>query len=319
MKAWMRLLSITFTSRLLKKSITFGNNRLQGKDDFNIDVKIYKYMSTLKDSASVKITNLTYGEIIRLIQGQFYDVEIKAGYEDLGQRTIFKGGVLFISNSVNTRKENVIIISCASSLVARFGQRRISINLNSGINTYSALNYVCKRAGIPNSNISTQFKKDFIEDVISANQDAPSFMDSLTKNNTSVIANSDASDGSFLTLFNSKRSNSRIYKIDSNSVILSGGYPQLTKDGLTFDTLPSINYMCGDTVIIDNSLINIGSEIGSNPSPEAMSKGYYLDKEGKYMIYQMEYSLQNRGSNFSVKLYGKARGLISNYIGGLNG
>ena len=32
MKAWMRILTVTFTSEKLKKKITFGENYLQGKD-----------------------------------------------------------------------------------------------------------------------------------------------------------------------------------------------------------------------------------------------------------------------------------------------
>ena len=119
MRAWMRQLTVTFTSQLFKKSMTFGNNRLNGKDDFNINVKIYKYLATRKDEATIQITNLTYAEVIQIMQGQFYDVEIKAGYDDIGARTVFKGGILYITNSKSDRKENVINIKCGSQLVAR--------------------------------------------------------------------------------------------------------------------------------------------------------------------------------------------------------
>lgn len=314
MRAWMRQLTVTFTSQLFKKSMTFGNNRLNGKDDFNINVKIYKYMATRKDEATIQITNLTYAEVIQIMQGQFYDVEIKAGYDDIGARTVFKGGILYITNSKSDRKENVINIKCGSQLVARYCQSRIKFSLNSGINMYSAINYVCKKSGIPNSNVSPQLKKNFIEDVISENQTPSSYIDSLLQNNDFLIANSDSSDSSFLTLFNSKWSNSRVYRLDKNTSLLVGGYPTLVKEGLTFSTLPTINYMCGDTIVLDNSLIVLNP---SDSKGQALNAGYYLDKDGKYMVYQIEYDLQNRGANFSCKLYCKARGLISNYIGGV--
>ena len=153
---------------------------------------------------------------------------------------------------------------------------------------YSAINYVCKKSGIPNSNVSPQLKKNFIEDVISENQTPSSYIDSLLQNNDFLIANSDSSDSSFLTLFNSKWSNSRVYRLDNNTSLLVGGYPTLVKEGLTFSTLPTINYMCGDTIVLDNSLVVINS---SETKGQALNAGYYLDKDGKYMVYQIEFQL----------------------------
>lgn len=313
MKAWMRILTVTFTSKSLKKSMIFGENYKQDKPDVNIEVQGYKYMSTLKDACTIRITNLTYNEIIQLIQGQFYDVEVKAGYRTIGAQTIFKGGVLYISNSLGDRKSNTVIILCASNLVAKYGQSRLNLTLNSGINMYSALNFVCKRAGVPNSNISTQFKKQFLNDVMSVNNTAASWIDNLCSNNKNYIANTDGTTDSSFSIYDASKSNSRILKLNSKNVEIVGGSPQLTSDGLTFSLMPTLSLMCGDVVQIDNSIISIEVE---NQSEIKKNYGYYLDKEGMYTIFQIRYNLQNRGSAFSYNITAKSRSLISNIIGG---
>lgn len=316
MYAWMRILSVTFTSTKYKNKLVFGENYLDGKDDLNINVTINKYMSTLKDSATIKITNLTYNEVVRLISGEYYDVEIKAGYRSIGAQTIFKGGVLYISNSLDNRKSNTAIILCASNLVAKYGQSRLNLSLNSGINVYSALNFICKRAGIPNTNISTQLKKTFINEVINANDTVGSWIDKLCNSNQNYITNSDSITDSTLSIFNANKSNGRIINLSSDMVELVGGQPQLNKDGLKLSLTPSFPLMCGDIIQIDNSLIDISissdKDIQNNP-------GYFLDKEGMYMIYDISYNLQNRGPSFTSTLTCKSRSLVSNILGGSNG
>lgn len=315
-KAWMRILTVSFTSKKLKNKLVFGENYLNGKEDLSINVTINKYMSSLKDTASIKITNLTYAEIVRLIDGEYYEVEIKAGYRNSGPKTVFKGEMLYISNSLDDRKSNTAIILCASKLVAKYGQSRLNLSLNSGINMYSALKFICKKAGIPNSNVSTQLKKTMIEEIITTNDTAASWIDKLCNKNNNYIVNSDSIDDSTLTIFDAKKSSGRIFNLTSNIVQLVGGQPQLNKDGLKISLIPTIPIKCGDTIQIDNSLIDIHlnskEQIQNNP-------GYYLDKEGMYMVYEISYFLQNRGANFTATLTCKSRNLVSNLIGGING
>jgi hypothetical protein len=95
--SWLRQMEVSLTSVISKKRMTFGS----GTDYLGIDVQAYKYMSALKDNCIIKIMNLTYGEIARIIQEQFYVVEVKCGYKQgkgKGLRTIFKGQIIHISN-----------------------------------------------------------------------------------------------------------------------------------------------------------------------------------------------------------------------------
>ena len=314
MKAWMRVLRVTLTSRKLKKQMVFGNSQFTTGFDLAIDVSGYKYLSSLKDNCTVKLTNLTYNEVMQIIVGEFYDVKIEAGYRDSSVQTIFDGGVLYISNAREDATTNTVIILCASKLVARYGQSRINLTLNSGINMYSAIKFGLKRAGISEVTISEQLKKRILSDKENVADSPQSWIDKLTKINDSFCVNADSSvnPNSIVSIFDANRSNARVITLKRDQLDLSSGYPRLTSDGLSMAVLPTFGYMCGDVIKIDNSLIDI-----SVTSKDEISKNYgkYFDEEGCYMIYQIGYTLQNRGSSFSLDLTCKTRSLISNFTG----
>lgn len=315
MKAWMRILEVHLTSTLLKRKFVFGSNNDVEDNNLNITINGNKYMSTLKDSCTIKIDNLTYTEVISIIKGQYYDVEVKCGYRDTGAKTIFKGGVLYISNSLNADKTNTIIILCASQLVAKYGQSRLNLTLNSGINMHSAIKFVLRRAGITNAEISTQLKKQFLKDTLAIDDTAGSWLDKLTQTNTSYITNSDPSQttSSILSIYDSNKSNRRIFKLKDEYISLVGGYPQLTQQGLTLTILPSIPILCGDIIELDNSLISLPVQ---NKDEVTKNYGYFLDEEGQYMVIEQSFTLQNRGGSFSLTLSCKARDLVSKFSGG---
>lgn len=308
-KAWMRILEVHLTSKTLKRTRTYGSNE---NENFNISISGYKYMSTLKDECVIKIDNLSYADVITIMQGEYYDVEVKAGYKSTGAMTIFKGGVLYISNALNPDRTNTVIILCGSELVAKYGQSRLNLSLQSGINMYSAINFVCKRAGIQNSNISSQFKKKFLHDVVNCNDTAANWINKLTESNESYITNSDGTLGSAVSIFDAANSTKRILVLKNDYINLSSGYPQLNSSGLSLSILPTFSFTCGDIIEIDNSLISLPVE---SKEEIVQNYGYYLDKEGQYMIFQISYQLENRGSAFSMNLLCKSRSLISNFMG----
>ena len=312
-KAWMRVLNVIFTSRKLKKSFSFGSNYLNRKDDLGISCKISKYMSALKDTATITISNLTYNEITQLVMGEFYDVEIWAGYQKGNVNKVFSGGVLYISNQLNSDKTHKAIILCASQLVARFGQSRLNLSLNSGINMYSAIEFICRRAGIRDSNVSTQFKKQFLKEVLTVNDSPASWIDRICQSNKSYITNSDSILEHTFSIFDANLSNGRIIKLKNSDILLTGGYPRLTSQGLNLSLLPTFNFICGDTIEIDNSIIDI-SITTNNEVTE--NKAAYFNQLGLYMIMEMEYNLNNRSQTFDLKLKCKNRDFVSNYVGG---
>ena len=100
MLCWIRQLQVVLTSQKTKSKIVIGD------DDSNLTMKIniYKYMSALKDNATIKITNLSYDVILQIMTGQYYNVEIWAGYKNNNKGNdnwirIFNGGNNFDGNN----------------------------------------------------------------------------------------------------------------------------------------------------------------------------------------------------------------------------
>lgn len=318
-KAWMRVLNVFLTSNKSTngkhKQLRFGTNWESGREDLSIKVTCHKYMSSLKDEAIVEIRNLTYSEMTKIINGNYYNVEIQCGYRQGNIQTIFKGAVMHLSNQLNDTKTNSVILICTSYMVARYGQRRLNLSLNSGINVYSQIKYVLAASGLRDASISGQLKKsELLAQAEAITVSGSEWIDSLLNDETTFIVNADAGvSGSPLSIFDSARSNMRQIKLTNDVVDLSGGYPRLTNEGLQLSVMPTFAFMCGDVIKIDNSIIDI-----SVTSRDEVSKnyGYYLDKDGNYMIMSMEYLLENRGPLFGLNLQCKTRSLISKYIGG---
>ena len=314
-KAWMRVLRITLTTKSpgqngKNKQLVFEEN--ESGVGLAISVNGNKFMSTLKDNCTVKISNLTYVEIVQIITGQFYNIKIECGYKSSGVQTIFEGGVMYISNLRESVDTNTVTILCASHLVASYGQRRINLSFNSGINMYSAINFVCKVGGVPNPNISTQFKKQFLEGIENAhNQTAAEWVNDQTAKNGSYISSSDCIGNSFMTLFDANKSNARVIKHNKDTLLLTNGFPRMTADGLVFSVMPTFAFQCGDTIVMDNSLIQINV---TSQSEATKNLGGLLDENGQYMIYEMHYQLENRGQNFFIEIYAKTRSRISAYL-----
>ena len=310
-KAWMRDLQVVFTSNLTKSKLIFGDKWLKGEDDVDIEIVGTKYLSCNKDNFTIRISNLTYKEIIQLIKYQYYDIEIKAGYRldnyTSGAKTIFKGSVIFITNELTDNKTHTAIILAGSKMMATYGQKRMNLSLKSGINMYSAINFICKRAGITNPNIDEDLKNRLLRETTSTNMTINNFFE-VFNNTNGLIANADSSYKNTFSIINPYRTNNRVIKLDNNKIVLVAGYPKLTSDGLTMTILPTFNFMPMDVIVIDNSIIDIS--VSSN-TPSNFNNSMFLDEDGKYLITQIDYNLQNRSSSYSIRITAKARSLYS--------
>lgn len=305
MEAWMRYLSIRLTSKLLKKTITFES----GEHEFNIKVTGTKYLSAIKDNFVVEISNLTYNEIVQMIDGQYEDVEIIAGYLSGNRNTIFNGGLLYISNDIKDRETNTVYLICASKAVAKFGKRRLNLTLNSGINMYSALTFICKRAGISDANIGTEFKVRLLSDGLVCNGAIANILDQISKQSNSWQVNSDSINGSTVNVWDVNRKASRLIKLREDNIMITNGYPTVNSDGLSLAILPTFNFMPGDVIQIDNNLIDIS--VSSVSEAMEASRATYFDNNGQYMILEETYCLENRGSSFNLSIRARSFSSLS--------
>lgn len=296
-KAWIRDLQVKLTSSSLHKTITFK--------DFDISIVGSKYMSCIKDKFTIKIKNLTYSEILQLINGKYYTIEILCGYKSIGAQSIFKGSVIYMSYQQDDPTTNTIIILAGSKLVAQYGQSKMNMSLNSGINMYSAIKFLCKRAGIRNANVNEKLKYRILKESISTQEAIGNSIQSFA-NIMEFATNSEGTNNNDVTILDPSNSSNRVIKIDSSNLILVSGYPKLSSDGLTLSTLPIFNFVPLDVIQLDNSLIDLSVE--SNDSSN-FNKSMFLDKDGKYMIIQIDYDLANRSSEYRLTITAKARSL----------
>ena len=305
MKAWMRDLRVVLTSTSLKKAFTFGNQYLSGKNDMNISITGSKYLSSAKDQFTIKIDNLTYNEICQLINGKYYNVEIYAGYRSNATNKIFKGEVIYISNQLNSDRTNTVVILCGSKMRAKYGQSLMNLNINSGINMAAALKFIMRRAGVTNANIDKDLANRIVKQNISVKSTSTNWLETFATTND-MIVNTDSTYSNDVTIIYPYRTNNRVITLTEKNCVIIADRPQLSSDGLIMTVLPTFNFMPSDVIVIDNSIIDI-----STTNSSKLTNSYYLDENGKYLITQLDYNLQNRSSSFSVGITARARNLYS--------
>lgn len=312
---WGRVLRVVFSSRLRKERIEYSTE--DETRSLAIEIEGKKYLSALRDEFLISIYNLPYSEILKLIKHEFNEVEIYAGYKTTSVTRIFKGSVFYISNERDSRETNTAHFICVSNLLNLY-RGKMNLSLNSGINMYSAINYVLRNAGVVNSNVSEEFKRHVLRDVTEFKGTASTIIDLLSNENRNIVGQVDSSGGSDITLWNLNLTDRRRVVIDSSKGMIINGFPKITSEGVNFESLPVFNYMPGDMLLIDNHLIDIS--ILSLSEAQRLNVGIQLNHsdtstKGEYLLYHIRYSLTNTDGSFKVKLYAKSKTLYSNIIG----
>lgn len=306
--AWMRVLHVTLISEKLNRSMTIGADKIINP---TISIDGHKYLSPLKDSCTIEISNLSYAEIVQIIDGQYFDAYVRCGYVDSMEMTIFKGGILYITNDTDEVHSNVVTILCASQVVAKLSQSRLNLSFNSGINLYSAIKFLCDTSGIKNGHIDDALRQTYLNDIISANDSVGGWLERLSTQFNGTYVNTAGGGGSDLSVMNVFKSNARVIKINEKTISLTNGKPKLSSDGLKITVMPTFEFNPGDVIQIDNANVNL-SGFGPYENIEP-----YLDKDGQYMIFEMNYKLENRGGAFSIELLCKARQMFTSYLNGV--
>jgi hypothetical protein len=313
MKVWERVLYIELSSKKFKNNIKIGDNVEQ--NNIIIELVANKYLSSLKDDCIIDIYNLTYSEILKYMVYEYNEVDVYAGYKSSGVHKIFSGKILHISNERESRETNIMRLICVSKLLGIY-QTKLNLTLQSGINMYSALNFIISRAGIKNSNVSEQLKRNVLTNVTRAQGKVSSILDMFTSKETDFGVSADASNESIVSIWDLKRTDARVIIIKPESGLLINGYPKLSTDGLKFDSLPVYDFMPGDVLVVDNRLIDMSiSSLGEATSAEGVL-GRYIDENDKYILFSVSYKLSNGQGQFKCSLHSKSKNLMLNITGG---
>lgn len=318
---WMRQIEIRLTSIINGSRIIYGGIK---PTQLNISVSGRKKVSALEDNGTVTISNLTYAEINKIILGQYYDIEIWAGYRTTGMNCFFKGYVSYISDKIAERRDNTCYILFASKMVAQFSQKRMNLHLNSGINLYAAYRYICMKNGIGTTNLPDSLKNYFIQEVISNYNTPANLVEQMTANQSDLAIDTDPSmDG--MGVFNiHDLKNRRWFKINPNTINFTKGNPTIDQDGLHISLLPTVCFKPGDIIQIPNYIID--ASISDAEAVKSTFKTNYIDpgnttkdnigsSYGNYMIIELDYDLQNRGSNFEINIKARSLNILKNITG----
>ena len=293
---WIRILKVTLSNQV-GSTITLGGI---GSKSLDITVDAIKKFSPLQDEAKVTITNLGYTQMLQIIRGQYFNIKIECGYTNRGTQTIFNGGILYMSNELVDKQMNKVIILCASKLIARFGQVRMSLTLNSSINLYTAMNFVLKHAGIDTYTLSPDLKSQKLGDYFNLKTSTPqNYLTYFQEGYDNIIKgiSSDNSNGSSVNILSTSKRRKMV--INNDVIDISNGYPQMTNSGLSLTVVPIANFMPGDIIVVDNSMIDISASTMSDFKQNIPSR---LQQDGSYVLSEVRYVLQNRGQNFYCSL-----------------
>lgn len=309
-RCWMRQIEVRLYSKINNKKIVYGGT---ADSQLNISINGHKYLSSLKDNGVVTISNLTHAEITKLILGQYYRIEIWAGYRTIGMNCFFKGAVSFISDKIAERRDNETYILFASEMVAAYSQKRMNLTLNSGINIYSAFRYICLTNGIDSNHLSPSLKNEFLQEVTQNYGTPATLVDQIAQNTSTFSIDTDNSIDGVGVVNCSNLTDKRVIKINPNTINFTKGNPTLDKDGLKITLLPTFCFKPGDIIVIDNAIIDVSI---SDPNQVSSTfKSNYLDKNGAYMIIELGYNMQNRGQAFEINIKARSLEIIKNIVG----
>lgn len=333
---WGRCLEVRLYSKLYNvKPLIFGSSKIV-KEDFynnetyyqteyisdqlNIKVSGEKKISALQDNGTVDISNLTYGTISQIILGQYYKIEIWAGYRTTGLQRFFAGEIAFISNEIVMRRDHTCHIIFASDLVAGFSQHRINFNVNSGINLYAALKYLCITTGIDYSTLNSNLREQVISEVRQHWASPANIIEMIADNTNNVLSVDSSIDNMVIDM--STINDKRQIRINPETISFRKGNPTLSSDGLNISILPTICFKPGDIIIIDNSIINLSEN--SLSSIQQNFNANYIDTSfassetpnlGAYMIKEIKYTFENRGEGFNLDIQARALSIIRGTLG----
>lgn len=336
---WMRGLEIRLYSKLYKvQPLIFGSAKVKNfvwndnfahtlereyiSDQLSISVKGTKKLSALEDNGVCEISNLTYSAISQIILGQYYKIEIWAGYRTQADLQCFmRGEIAYISNEIVMRRDHKCYIIFASELVAGYSQRRINFNLNSGINLYAAMRYIFLTSGINASLLPESLKNEVYTEIQSKWGTPATLAETLANNSINYTISSDSAlDGNLVDC--STLNDKRWIRIDANTISFRKGNPRVNSDGLSISLLPTFNFKTGDIIIIDNSIVNVNET--SLQGVQSNFSANYIDTTfvhsdtpqlGAYMIRQIDFAFENRGETFEVNILARAVSIIVNTLG----
>jgi hypothetical protein len=322
--AWIRKLKITLMSETSHKQIIFGDSAEYARltnayaEDPTIKVTGTKYLSPLKDEFVVYIKNVPMqaddtiadvASVSEIKEGNYRYITIESGYQDASM-VIFNGYIVFISSKREEANKTIsLILTCSGSYMYN-NLNSLYFTVKKGTSYYSALTFAARRSGLSAKQVSidSALKHRFLQQDTTYDGTLTSILTELNTSDHKILCHNDLTSSGKFTIWDGSLVSKRTIHLTKENIILSNGFPTVNKEGIEFEILPFFNFIPGDEVILDDKTF-IDEVITSLSSYEQMpSPHQYVDSEGKYIIKELSYNLENRGDSFSLtlKCYSKA-------------
>lgn len=285
--------------KILPKKNIQGIDKTSNGNNFSISIRGSKYIALTKDKGTVSVWNLEPDTIALIMAAKLYRIEIKVGYKSCDSLiTIAKGEVSYISQKIHSKHDVETYISFASEWVAAWSQSRINFQANSGVNIYAMLEYMMYNKSGVYAKISPSLKKKVLSEVLAANGTRSTIIEqALETQGTAYQLVTDGSlDSNVISV--TDLSEKRVIKIDPNMIMIQGGNPTISSEGLAMKLFPVMNLIPGDILQIDNGILDMSTGVSSADTVASSFPTSYVDDNGCYMIQEIHYVFQNRGKDF---------------------
>lgn len=350
MDAWLRKLKVTLYADLGDRNhveLSFGDDPL--KDQLAISISGTKFMSPMKDEFTIHIKNIPENSdrsVIQLKDIDFRYVSIDAGYAGMSERLFFGYIVSMTTKRIDNTKTLDTILVCSGSYTYNNLHGK-TLTLKKGLSYYDALMFAARLSGImpgelelPNTLKRKRFQQDFTFDGT-----LTSMLIQLQQLDKSLLCHCDFTSHSKFKIWDANVFTPRLVKLNPDNIVLTNGFPSIEDQGIVFTVLPFFNFIPGDEIIFDDAkFINVAIESLSsytsipdpskfiasgnesnfvydenqNKSYEEQLKSYVANFQGRYIIRELRYNLENRGNDFTIgikcyskELYQKIKGTLS--------
>lgn len=309
----MRRIRLELTSNITGKVMifdTYDEEKKRQKDSLSITISGSKSNALMRDKGIITITNLPYDKILEIIEYEYYTIDIYAGYLDTGLTLIHSGGVSYISKKIFSHHDEETYICYASKFVAKYSQERMMFYFNSSINIYAALSYMQNETNMRVS-INPELKQRVLNHTTKLNGSIATILDAImSEAGGNYTLDTDYIDSNVINI--TKTEDKRRINLDERYLSVAKGNPTLSTEGLDIYLLPAMDYKIGDIIHIPNAIIDMS--IASADVTSTFTSNY-VDTNGEYMIYKLDYTLQNRGSEFIYHVKARALSVIKNLTG----
>lgn len=310
---WMRRIRLELTSNITGKVMifdTYDEEKKRQKDSLSITISGSKSNALMRDKGIITITNLPYDKILEIIEYEYYTIDIYAGYLDTGLTLIHSGGVSYISKKIFSHHDEETYICYASKFVAKYSQERMKFYFNSSINIYAALSYMQNETNMRVS-MNPELKQRVLDHTTELNGSITTILDAImSEAGGDYTLDTDYIDSNVINI--TKTEDKRRINLDERYLSVAKGNPTLSTEGLDIYLLPAMDYKIGDIIHIPNAIIDMS--IASADVTSTFTSNY-VDTNGEYMIYKLDYTLQNRGSEFIYHVKARALSVIKNLTG----